>query len=215
MEIDDLLELMDRGVGYLATASPKKLGLVSKPGEIFSVYFTNQSRLKGGLELLRDLWVAQHVGIPATMALFYTVKNLALLIFTEKGGKEYSGFAAALADAFGQAFVEDYENNNGEVTLTSFLKGLSLHMPGVVQLYNYFNETEQGKNRITLPDDVMSEYLKLGLTQEEIQEILDNAETVEDAERLLRQKITEPVKAPGEEDEIKPEEREKAKKSNY
>jgi flagellin-specific chaperone FliS len=212
---DDALELIDRGLGWLATSSPKKLGLVSKPGEIFSVYFKNQSRTSGLIELIRDLWIAQHVGIPATMALFYTVKNLVLLTFTEKGGTEYSGFAEALADAFGQAFVEDYENNNGEVTLGSFLAGASLHWPGAVYVYRYFNETEQGKNRLTLPDDVISEYIRAGLKKEEIQEIIDNSGSVEEAERLLRQKIKEPVKAPGEEDEIKPEEREKAKKSNY
>ena len=188
--------------------------MVSNPGEIFSVYFTNQSRFKGGVELLRDLWIAQHVGIPSTMALFYTVKNLVLLTFTEKGGKEYSGFREALVDAFGQAFVEDYENNNGEVTWPSFIAGASWHWPGAVYIYRFFNETEQGKNRINLPDDVMSEYLRLGLTKEEIEEVLDKATTVEEVERLLREKINEPVPAPSD-DELSPEDVEKAKESKY
>jgi len=182
---DDLIELVDRLGGWIASASPKRLGLVTGKGE-FSPYWFRTNRAKGVLTLLWHLWVAEHVGIPATLALYDVVQNLVLLRFTEHEGTVYDDFKTAMAAAFGEEFVSEYENNNGEVTFKSFIMGLSLHKPGFFKILDYFDTTEQGLNRLKLPPYIEQLLKDEGYSAEEIQEVLRTAKSADEAVEMLK-----------------------------
>jgi hypothetical protein len=199
----ELFQLLSRVPMFLLTGVPKTL-------TDFQSYFVKYGDVRGFKHLVKDMWLATHIGLPLSIAVVQTIYNFLLLSFTPISGVPRETVWNDYITNLNNTFLNQYKFKNGdEPNLLSIAYGLLTpgHFIGL-DVWNWFagfsGRVERGEARPNkdIPQrllDVFKQYKIPQTAQDSMLNVLKNASSAEEAKNMIDdfyEKNAKPVVTP-------------------